>query len=60
VWVGSTARTWGSDLAGVAGDISRQANVFLEYVHRELTSHPKEVTQAEADTERRLLSGRMG
>jgi hypothetical protein len=60
VWVGPTARTWGSDLAGAANDLSRQATGFAAYVQRELASHPKEVTQAEADTERRILAGRMG
>ena len=59
VWVGPTARAWGSDLAGAANDISRQATDFAAYVHREWASHPKEVTQAEADTERRILAGRM-
>jgi hypothetical protein len=60
VWVGPQARTWATDLSGAAGDITRQANAFLDYVRRELAGHPKEVTLAEADTERRLLSGRMG
>lgn len=59
VWVGPTARQWGSDLAGAANDVSRQATGFAAYVHRELAGHPKEVTQAEADTERRILAGRM-
>lgn len=59
VWVGPTARTWASDLTGAANDITTQANAFAEYVSRELASHPKEVTQAKADSERRVLSGRM-
>lgn len=59
VWVGPTARTWGSDLSGAAGDIATQANAFAEEVRRQLAAQPKEVTQATADTERRVLAGRL-
>ncbi|MFJ2956147.1 hypothetical protein [Streptomyces sp. NPDC087270] len=60
VWVGATARAWARDLTGAANDVTTQANGFAEYVSRELAAHPKEVTQAEADSERRVLAGRMG
>ncbi|CAG6396433.1 conserved hypothetical protein [Actinacidiphila cocklensis] len=60
VWCGPTARTWASDLTGAAGDITKQANEFAAYVRQELASQDKEVTQSQADLERRLLSGRMG
>ncbi|SEG73065.1 hypothetical protein SAMN05216223_10967 [Actinacidiphila yanglinensis] len=59
VWVGPTARTWAADLTGAANDVTTQANAFAAYVSSELAAHPKEVTQAEADSERRVLSGRM-
>ncbi|WP_406348882.1 hypothetical protein OHB10_20040 [Streptomyces sp. NBC_01597] len=60
VWVGPNARTWGSDLHGANTDLSKQAHDFLAEVTRQRASHPKEVTQAEADSERRFLAGRMG
>lgn len=59
VWVGPTARTWGGQLSGVANDIATQANAFAEEVRRQLASQPKEVTQETADTERRVLAGRL-
>ncbi|BBA96065.1 hypothetical protein RVR_1193 [Actinacidiphila reveromycinica] len=59
VWVGATARGWAKDLTGAASDIVTQANGFAEYVSRELAAHPKEVTPAVADTERRVLAGRL-
>jgi hypothetical protein len=58
-WVGPTARPWGSDLAGAASDISRQAMDFAADVRRALAARPKEVTSAAADTERRILTGRI-
>ena len=60
VWVGPNARAWGSDLHGANADLSKQAHDFLADVTRQRASHPKEVTQAEADTERRFLAGRLG
>ncbi|WP_328331778.1 MULTISPECIES: hypothetical protein [unclassified Streptomyces] len=60
VWVGKNARAWGSDLHGANTDLSKQAHDFLADVQRQRASHPKEVTEAEADTERRILAGRMG
>ena len=60
VWVGPNARIWGSDLHGVNTDLSKQAQEFLADVKSRRASHPKEVTQAEADSERRFLAGRMG
>jgi hypothetical protein len=60
VWVGPNARAWGSDLHGAHADLSKQAHDFLDDVRNKRASHPKEVTQAEADTERRFLAGRMG
>jgi hypothetical protein len=60
VWCGPTARAWASDLSAAAGDITKQANEFAAYVRQELARQDKEVTQAQANTERRLLSGRMG
>jgi hypothetical protein len=60
VWVGPNARTWGSDLHGAQTDLSRQAYAFLADVESRRASHPKEVTKAEADSERRFLAGRMG
>lgn len=59
VWVGPTARQWGSDLSGAAGDVATQANAFAEYVSRQLAAQPKEVTQGQANTERLILSGRL-
>ncbi|MEV5847934.1 hypothetical protein AB0M32_38825 [Streptomyces sp. NPDC051985] len=60
VWVGPNARNWGSDLHGANTDLSKQAHEFLADVASQRASHPKEVTQAEADSERRFLAGRMG
>lgn len=60
VWVGSNARTWGSDLHGANTDLSKQAHDFLSDVRSQRASHPKEVTEAVADSERRFLAGRMG
>jgi hypothetical protein len=59
-WVGPNARAWGSDLHGANTDLSKQAHDFLADVSGRRAKHPKEVTQAEADTERRFLAGRMG
>lgn len=58
VWVGPAAVRWGGDLSGAAQDVSRKAHAFAEYVERELSRRPREVTRAEADTERRMLAGR--
>ncbi|MFJ9540553.1 hypothetical protein ACIRPX_25215 [Streptomyces sp. NPDC101225] len=60
VWVGPNARAWGSDLHGAHTDLSKQAHEFLAEVKGQRAAHPKEVTQAEADSERRFLAGRMG
>jgi hypothetical protein len=60
VWVGPTARAWGSDLSGAANDVATQANAFADAVRRQLAAQPKEVTAGQADTERRVLAGRMG
>lgn len=60
VWVGPNARAWGSDLHGAHTDLSKQAHEFLADVKSQRASHPKEVTQAQADSERRFLAGRMG
>lgn len=60
VWVGPTARTWAGDLTGAANDIVTQANAFADDVRRRLASQDKEVTSGQADTERRILAGRMG
>ncbi|MFR0358998.1 hypothetical protein [Streptomyces sediminimaris] len=60
VWVAPKARAWGSDLHGAHTDLSRQAHELLAEVRSRRASHPKEVTQAEADSERRFLAGRMG
>ncbi|WP_328536511.1 hypothetical protein [Streptomyces sp. NBC_00344] len=60
VWVGPNARTWGSDLHGANSDLSKQANDFLADVRSQRASHPKEVTEAVANSERRFLAGRMG
>ena len=56
VWVGATAVTWATDLSGNARDNATKTRAFAAYVKNELDSHPKEVTQAEADAERRQLA----
>jgi hypothetical protein len=58
-WVGPTARAWGSQLSGASTDISRQANQFADYVRGQLAAQQKEVTPQQADTERRILAGRL-
>lgn len=58
-WVGPNARTWGNDLHGANADLSKQAHEFLADVKSRRAAHPKEVTEAEADSERRFLAGRM-
>jgi hypothetical protein len=60
VWVGKNARAWGSDLHGANTDLSKQAHDFLADVQRQRAGHPKEVTEDEANSERRFLAGRMG
>ncbi|MEW1860770.1 MULTISPECIES: hypothetical protein [unclassified Streptomyces] len=56
VWVGAAAVTWATDLSGNARGTSTKTRAFAAYVKKERDGHPKEVTQAEADAERRQLA----
>ncbi|SEF85472.1 hypothetical protein SAMN05216223_102262 [Actinacidiphila yanglinensis] len=56
VWVGSAAVTWATDLSGNARATSTKTRAFAAYLKKERDGHPKEVTPAEADAERRQLA----
>jgi hypothetical protein len=56
VWTGPAAEAWGRELQWHSGDLSTQAQGFLDEVRSQLAGQPQEVTPEQARIEGLILS----
>ena len=54
-WVGTTAKSWGSQLDGHAGDCATQVNAMLADVAQALAAEPAQVTMTEAQEKAKMM-----
>jgi hypothetical protein len=55
-WVGTPAKSWGSQLDGHSGDCATQVNAMLADVSQALAAEPAQVTTTEAQEKAKLMS----
>jgi hypothetical protein len=58
-WVGYAADAWNTDLTGRSGDLASNVNATVADVASALAATPATCPPAQADTERRVLAGRL-
>lgn len=59
-WVGYAADAWNSDLTGHSGDLASSISATVAEVASALASTSPTCSPAQANTERRILAGRLG
>jgi uncharacterized protein YukE len=55
-WLGTAAKSWGSQLDGHSGDCATQVNAMLADISQALAAEPAQVTLTEAQEKAKMMS----